>query len=108
MGEGDCAIRGRDGTRTCSVVCACHPSSPFVKHTWRTLCLDEKPLSAKCLFDRMHEVLRSLYTVAAVYKYVLKYKAQFQQAISFILVKTATMQGRGQYFLTLLWASQNS
>ena len=31
------------------------------------------------LFDRMHEVLRSLKTLTAVYKYVLKYKAEFQQ-----------------------------
>ena len=60
-----------------------------------------KTVDQQKLFDRMHEVLRSLYTLAAVYRFVLRYKAQFQQAISLILVKAATMQGGGQYLLTL-------
>ena len=60
-----------------------------------------KTVDQQKLFDRMHEVLRSLYILAAVYRFVLRYKAQFQQAISLILVKAATMQGGGQYLLTL-------
>jgi len=45
----------------------------------------------------MNEVLLSLYKLAAVYKYVLKYKADFQQAISIILVKATSMQWGAEY-----------
>ena len=47
------------------------------------------------VFSHMNEVLLSLYKLAAVYKYVLKYKADFQQAISIILVKATSMQWGG-------------
>ena len=59
-----------------------------------------KTVDQQKLFDRMHEVFRSLKTLAAVYKIVLRYKVQFQQTMSLILVKAATMQGGGQFFLS--------